>query len=63
MHGPYYERQISKCLYFPSYKIWKWANIKVSMLHIRKNLECVFIIKDIIRNYLFWVVKNQEICK
>lgn len=36
---------------------------KVSMLHIRKNLECVLIIEENIRNYLFWVVKNQEICK
>lgn len=57
MHGPYYERQISKCLYFPSCKIWKWANIKVSMLHIRKNLECVFIIKEIIY-FGSWKIKK-----
>ena len=45
IHFPYYERQISKYLYFPSCKIWKWANINVSKSHIRKNLECVIIIK------------------
>ena len=40
----YCKSQLSKFLYFESYKFWKLANIKVSIFCSKKNLEFVFII-------------------